>query len=240
MTIQNEKIIDICDNRRLLNKYSRNSIPSVIFIAGLGDSYETWKKVQDPISQKTSTFSYNRSGIGRSQVASVPTTCYDLVEEPYILVGHSFGGLVARLYASLYPLNICGMVLVDAAPEYKELAYEKVLPENLLARNREYYENPMLNSEKIDKIQSYKQIVDHSNQSNLPLAIITRGLPDNVEEGWPSQEILKIEQKLQAEFQWLSTSSKYRIASRSGHYIHHDEPEVVIEEIMLMLKEMGK
>lgn len=51
------------------------------------------------------------------------------------MVGHSFGGLVARLYASLYPLNICGMVLVDAAPEYKELAYEKVLPENLLARN---------------------------------------------------------------------------------------------------------
>ncbi|PFD26899.1 alpha/beta hydrolase, partial [Bacillus cereus] len=189
MTIQNEKIIDTCDNRRLLNKYSRNSIPSVIFIAGLGDSYETWKKVQDRISQKTSTFSYNRSSIGRSQVASVPMTCYDLVEElnelllalevekPYILVGHSFGGLVARLYTSLYPMNICGMVLVDAAPEYKELAYEKVLPENLLARNREYYENPMLNSEKIDKIQSYKQIVDHSKQSNLPLAIITRGLP---------------------------------------------------------------
>ncbi|PGQ41251.1 alpha/beta hydrolase, partial [Bacillus thuringiensis] len=70
----------------------------------------------------------------------------------------------------------------------------------------------MLNNEKIDKIQSYKQIVDHSKQSNLPLAIITRGLPDNVEEGWPSQEILEIEQRLQAEFQWLSTSSKYRIA----------------------------
>lgn len=51
---------------------------------------------------------------------------------------------------------------------------------------------------------------------------------------------MEIEQRLQAEFQWLSRSSKYRIASRSGHYIHHDEPEVVIEEIMLMLKEMGK
>lgn len=102
MTIKYKKIIDI-DNRRLINNNSRYSAPSLIFIAGLGDSYETWKKVQDQISQKTSTFSYNRTGIGRSQVASVPTTCYDLVEKlnewllelevekPYILVGHSFG-----------------------------------------------------------------------------------------------------------------------------------------------------
>lgn len=252
MTIQQKKIIDFYDSRRLFNKYQHKNTPSVIFIAGLGDSHETWKKVQDRISDETSTLSYDRAGIGRSQDIAVPRTCCDLVEElsellqsldvekPYILVGHSFGGLVARLYTSLYPLDICGLVLVDAAPEYKELAYEKALPESLLAGNREYLENPMLNSEKIDKIQSYKQIVDHSRQSDIPLSIITRGLPDDGEDGWPSQEILKIEQSLQAEFQWLSTSSKFRIASRSGHYIHHDEPDIVIEEILLMLKVMGK
>lgn len=251
MTIQHKKINNFYDRRILFNKYRKNT-PSVIFIAGLGDSHETWKKVQDRISDETSTLSYDRAGIGRSQDVAVPRTCCDIVEElselvqaldvekPYILVGHSFGGLVARLYTSLYPLDICGMVLVDAAPEYKELAYEKVLPENLLAGNREYFENPMLNSEKIDKIQSYKQIVDYSKQCDIPLSIITRGLPDNNEDGWPSQEILGIEQSLQAEFQWLSTSSKFRIASRSGHYIHHDEPDIVIEEILLMLKGMGK
>lgn len=253
MTIRHKKIINFYNRRIRFNKYRKNT-PSVIFIAGLGDSHETWKKVQDRISEETSTLSYDRAGIGKSQDVAVPRTCCDLVEElselvqaldvekPYILVGHSFGGLVARLYTSLYPLDICGMVLVDAAPEYKELAYEKVLPENLLAGNREYFENPMLNSEKIDKIQSYKQIVDYSNQSDIPLSIITRGLPDTNENegGWPSQEILGIEQSLQAEFQWLSTSSKFRIASRSGHYIHHDEPDIVIEEIIFMLKEMGK
>lgn len=239
-------------NRKLYSKYSRKSTPSVIFIAGLGDSCETWNEVQDRISQETSTFSYDRAGVGRSQVAPVPRTCHDLVEEltellralgvepPYVLVGHSFGGLVARLYASLHPQLISGMVLVDAAPEYKELAYEKVLPEKLVIINRKYFENPMLNAEKIDKVQSYKQIVDHSRQSDIPLSIITRGLPGQGDGEWPYQGILEIDQKLQIEFQRLSTSSKHRIASRSEHYIHHDEPEIVIEEIMIMLKEIGK
>jgi len=252
VTIQRKKLIDTCDNRRLYSKYSQKSTPSVIFIAGLGDSCETWNEVQGRISQETSTFSYDRAGVGRSRVTSAPRTCLDLVEElselllelevqpPYVLVGHSFGGLVARLYASLYPQVISGIILVDAAPEYKELAYEKVLPEKLVAGNREYFENPMLNSEKIDKVQSYKQIVDYFRISDIPLSIITRGLPDKSDGEWPDKEILEIEQRLQVDFQWLSTSSKHRIAGRSGHYIHHDEPEIVIEEIIIMLKGMGK
>ncbi|MGG3837891.1 alpha/beta hydrolase [Paenibacillus thiaminolyticus] len=240
------------NNLRLYSKFSRKGKPSVIFIAGLGDSSETWNEVQHRISQVTSTLSYDRAGVGRSEAAPAPRTCLDLAEElselllaldmepPYLLVGHSFGGLVARLYASLYPQTISGIVLVDAAPEFKELAYEKVLPEHLIAGNREYYENPMLNREKIDKVQSYRQVAEHARTSSIPLAIITRGLPDDSGEDWPSQAILAVEQKLQAEFMRWSTSSKQRIAGRSGHYIHHDEPDVVIEEILIMLKGLGK
>ncbi|MGG1440958.1 alpha/beta hydrolase [Brevibacillus laterosporus] len=237
-----------CNHRRLYCKYSRHVTPSVILIAGLGDSCDTWNEVQERIAQETSTFSYDRAGLGRSQEAPVPRTCLDLVEElagllltldvkpPYLVVGHSFGGLVARLYASLYPHTIFGMILVDAAPEYKELVYEKVLSGKLAAKNREYYENPMRNSEKIDKIKSYQQIVDHTGQGNYPLSIIIRGLPDEGSADWPSQEILEIEQRLQADFKRLSTASKVRVATYSGHYIHHDEPEIVIEEILMMVR----
>ncbi|GIP29051.1 alpha/beta hydrolase [Paenibacillus sp. J23TS9] len=240
-----------CHARKLFGKHSLKGTPSVIFIAGLGDCSESWNVVQNRVSQITSTFSYDRAGVGRSEVASVPRTCLDLVQElsellsvipvkpPYILVGHSFGGLVARLFASCYPGLVSGIILVDAAHEYKELAYEKILPEKLIPKNRAYLENPMLNSEQIDKLQSYKEVVDHSWQSSIPLSIITRGLPDHNDEEWPHQEILQIEQWLQADFQRLSTVSKIRIAGRSGHYIHHDEPEMVIEEIMSMLKGMG-
>lgn len=239
----------ICDNVKLYSKYSENSTPSVIFIAGLGDSCETWEVVQNRISEVASTFSYDRAGIGRSQSVSKTRTCRCLVEElsellqvldvepPFVLVGHSFGGLVARLYAGLYPHNICGVVLVDAAPEFKELAYEKVLPEERIAGNREYLLNPMQNSERIDKMRSYEQVAEHAKLHDIPLSIIMRGLPDEYHEGWPHMAILEVEQKLQSEFQRLSTSSKIRVANQSGHYIHHDEPEIVVEEIMNMLEE---
>ncbi|MBE9913737.1 alpha/beta hydrolase [Paenibacillus donghaensis] len=251
-----------CHGRKLFSKYSLKGTPSLIFIAGLGDSSESWDVVQDRISQITSTFSYDRAGVGRSEAAPVPRTCLDLVQElsellsripvksPYILVGHSFGGLIARLFASRYPTMVSGIVLIDAAHEYKELAYEKILPEKLIPVNRAYLENPMLNREKIDKLRSYKEVVDHSRQSNIPLSIITSGLPDGGDRDdgnddndgddgeWPQQEILQIEQRLQAGFKRLSTVSKIRIAGRSRHYVHHDEPEVVIEEIINMLKGM--
>ncbi|WP_084508930.1 alpha/beta fold hydrolase [Paenibacillus assamensis] len=254
--LQNDYVesVHCCNNVQLYSKYLYKGSPSVVFIAGMGDSCETWKDIQDRISIETSTFSYDRAGLGRSQAASGLRTCRDLADElsqlllsvnvkpPYLLVGHSFGGLVARLYASLHPQLIAGIVLVDAAPAYKELAYEQVLPETLIQGNREYYENPLLNSEKMDKVQSYKQVTEHSCLGNIPLSIITRGLPDIGEGEWPSQAILEIEQKLQQEVQRLSTSevNTFRIAAHSGHYIHHDEPEIVIEEILILLKGINK
>ncbi|MGE6632246.1 alpha/beta fold hydrolase [Bacillus sp. NPDC077027] len=117
-----------------------------------------------------------------------PQSLLDLVEElsdllisleippPYIMVGHSFEGLIVRLFASIYPKDITGVILVDAAAEFKELAYESVLPEKLLERNRKYVQNPDLNLEKIDKVRSYQQVIDHSLQMDSPLSIIIRGL----------------------------------------------------------------
>lgn len=93
-----------------------------------------------------------------------------------------------------------------------------------------------MNREKINKLQSYKEVVDHSWQSTIPLSILTRGLPDQDDKEWPYQEILQIEQRLQADFQRLSTASKITIARLSGHYIHQDEPEIVIEEIIRIFK----
>ncbi len=99
--------------------------PTVLFEAGIGATNLNWRHIQDTVSHFTGTASYDRSGLGfssRCRTARTPGNIaielHDLLERaeikpPYILVGHSFGGLVMRRYALLYPEEVSGVVLVD-------------------------------------------------------------------------------------------------------------------------------
>jgi len=100
--------------------------PAVVFENGLGGRLEWWAKILPEISQETTTFAYNRPGTGRSAPASTPRDGETIIEElrrnlrekgvppPYILVGHSLGGLYMQLFARRYPLEVAGLVLVDS------------------------------------------------------------------------------------------------------------------------------
>ena len=99
--------------------------PTVILEAGISATCVNWRRVQDAVSQFTGVLSYDRAGLGWSDPARTPRNASQVVEElrellraaavpsPYILVGHSFGGLVVRLYATRYPQDVAALVLVD-------------------------------------------------------------------------------------------------------------------------------
>ncbi len=99
--------------------------PTVIFEAGIGATNLNWRHIQKTVSRFTGTASYDRSGLGfssRCRTARTPgniaVELHDLlkraeIKPPYILVGHSFGGLVMRRFALLYPDEVSGVVLVD-------------------------------------------------------------------------------------------------------------------------------
>lgn len=99
--------------------------PTVVFDAGLPGSSLSWCYVQPEIAKFARTCSYDRAGLGWSEPGPTPRSSEQIVEElhallanagirpPYVLVGHSFGGLTVRLYASKYPDEVLGMVLVD-------------------------------------------------------------------------------------------------------------------------------
>ena len=101
--------------------------PAVILDSGLGDSYLSWRKVQPQIARFTRVCSYDRAGLGFSDPSGRPRTSKVIAEElhallqaarispPYVIVGHSMGGYDVRIFTSLYPNEVAGMVLVDAS-----------------------------------------------------------------------------------------------------------------------------
>ena len=101
--------------------------PTVILDAGLGDSSLSWRKVQPEIAKFTRVCSYDRAGVGYSEPSLAPRTSKVMASElhallgaagirpPFVIVGHSMGGYDVRVYASLYPQEIVGMILVDAS-----------------------------------------------------------------------------------------------------------------------------
>ena len=102
-----------------------DTIP-VVFENGLGGKMEWWKKVIPDISNNTTTFAYNRPGYGNSDPATTPRDGQHIVDElrsllyrkglkpPYVLVGHSLGGLYLQLFARCYPDEVSALVLVDS------------------------------------------------------------------------------------------------------------------------------
>ncbi len=98
----------------------------VVFENGSRGTVDSWNKVIDPLRASASIFAYNRPGYGNSQAASTPRDGATVVEElrrmlkdkglapPYVLVGHSLGGLYMQLFARRYPDEVSGLVLVDS------------------------------------------------------------------------------------------------------------------------------
>ena len=129
------KLIDIGGYK--LNLYSTGAAdgPTVVLIAGAGDFSFDWSLVQDRISAFTRVCSYDRAGFAWSDPGPTPRTmrqdAYELhlllqkaaVPGPYILTGHSIGGLIARVYAAQYPHDVAGIVLVDSTHEDTQLNY---------------------------------------------------------------------------------------------------------------------
>lgn len=103
--------------------------PTVIFESGLGGLSLQWFQIQSQIAELTTTLSYDRAGQGQSDPPQSPRTPQNITDElsqllvqlqvqpPYILVGHSFGGLLCRYFANQYPETVKGIVLVDASHE---------------------------------------------------------------------------------------------------------------------------
>ena len=126
------RLVDI-GGHRLHIHCTGEGTPTIIFDSGVGGFSLEWSRIQSALAQRTRVCSYDRAGYGWSDPGPLPRTSERITRElhtlllragvagPYIIAGHSFGGYNAQLFASNYPNETAGLVLIDAShPEQIE------------------------------------------------------------------------------------------------------------------------
>ena len=122
------RLVDVGNGRRMYISDmgpETGAGPTVIFESGIAATSQNWLRVQESVAEYARAVSYDRSGLGWSSPSASERTPSNIARElrnmlrqaeipgPYVLVGHSFGGLVVQRYAAEYPEEILGVVLVD-------------------------------------------------------------------------------------------------------------------------------
>jgi pimeloyl-ACP methyl ester carboxylesterase len=236
--------------RRLFLRCTGHRSPTVVFEGGLT---QDWLELQNRLAGFTRVCSYDRPGgpRSRSDPAPTPRTARDFVADlhallraagvpgPYVLAGHSNSGLFSVLFTSAHPRQVAGLVLIDAvhpATIKRRLAMLKPLvsPEEWQAlRQAMITVLPRLRDpEGIDIWTSERQTRKALRRSPLrpmPLVVLAHGRPDP-DVPFPEEEE-RLWQQLQRELAQLVPGGRLVIATESGHDIHHDEPELVLDAI---------
>lgn len=234
--------------------------PLVILEAGAGDDCTTWKNIFPAVAQFSQVMAYDRAGLGRSESAEMPRTASQLVhdlrcllqvlqmEGPYLLVGHSLGALLCRLYAQQSQQEVAGLMLIDGPhPQQGERfiaaltatgwnEHELVQPILQMAAGVAPEQHP----EGLDFAKSLAEVDQTRTFGDLPLMVISaRKSP---EKSWPDLPIqaafafTRTWDAMQKELLSLSTRGVHLTTTESGHYIHWDEPKLVVEAIYQMVK----
>jgi pimeloyl-ACP methyl ester carboxylesterase len=218
--------------------------PAVVFETGgsaaAGGPLEAWERVQPAVSWFTTTVSYDRAGIGSSPSGPKPRDARQVARElhlalqnahvapPYVLVGHSFGGPLIRVFAGMYPEGVCGLVLVE--PTQEEFIDWNV------ARNRGH-EEERHDEEWKDIMASLAEAHESRVPAGIPVTLITgmgpRVLPDFVSE--KDKEEFKVTRPVWLKFhtEWLEKipNAKHIVTEDSGHMVPFEQPELVVQAV---------
>ena len=250
---------DVGDGRRLFLSCAGSGSPTVILEAGAGGGANAWTQVQPEIATFARVCSYDRANLpgGASDPAQKPRTAGDVVADlhaalaaagvpgPLVLVGHSDGGLFVRLYASQYPDEVAGLVLVDAVSEDLEEAEAALLEELLTPDQLSQYQAELeqqalapfvarVDDEQVDMAASSAEMRARSTDPlrPMPLFVLTHGVPSPPAPGEPpsiARDKERIWQQLQAELALLVPNARHLIVRDSGHLIQQEQPEAVID-----------
>jgi pimeloyl-ACP methyl ester carboxylesterase len=215
----------------------------VVFESGMGNSSSDWSKVQPEIAKFTEACSYDRAGLGKSTTDATPgygpgaDTEEEKVEDlhelllsahlppPYLMVGHSAGGMLVRRFAVKYSGAVQGMVLVDSAHEEQVWRFIDIDPKVI--------QGVSLTPEDLRKGGMLPPRERSTWHTEMPLIVIEHGR-SITGEGLTKAHELEFEtamHSMQKDLASRSPKGELRTAKNSGHDIELEEPEVVTKAI---------
>jgi pimeloyl-ACP methyl ester carboxylesterase len=263
-------LVDIGSGRKMYFECRGTGSPTVFIVPGgraAADEWTTTSPVFADVAKFTRVCAYDRPGVfladespGRSDPIPMPTTAAvsvaDLhalvaaakIETPFVIVGHSYGGLVVRLYAMTYPEDVDGMVLVDALSEFlrsaetpEEWVWQKKILDGDLTEALEVYPDV----ERADADASFDQMLAAPPLQPMPLVVLSADrpwgpqVPGFIEQGllapdtppdvgYVTDRAQKVAQETLAA---LVPGARHVTKTDSGHVMHHDNPQLVTDSI---------
>ena len=264
------------DGRQVHLLCAGDGSPSVILEAGLPGNSLAWMSVFSEIAEFTRVCAYDRPGYGWSDPTTSDRTAETIVQElrmilqvtgtktPYVLVGHSFGGLLMQLYATRFPDDCAGVVLVDSShPDQAHRTLDlqeidgiasalKILGPLGLARML----FPVPAGAPSSRESSVREQEKDLLMTTRTLRTVTRemsGLRESLRQVGASSVdlgnkplIVLTEGRRRAEFWYamqedlsrLSTNSEWQVVEDAGHFIQHDRPDVVVGAVRRVVRKL--
>jgi pimeloyl-ACP methyl ester carboxylesterase len=257
-----ERLVDV-GGRRLLISCKGERSPTVIIERGLAGNDNArvegpafagpWGRVQTELAKLTRVCIYSRANVGRSDPDPIAVrTGKNVIDDlhrvlenaavlpPYVLVGHSLGGVYARMYASRFPKDVAGMVLVESS-------HEDQVERLIAAGAREEDEAlppPDQNRERADLRATLEELRAMGWRTTIPLVVIARGT--TMGSSYPyltDEQVRRVDgawRDLQRDLATRSPKGHLVIAAKSGHNVQADEPEVVIGAVREVVEQVRR
>jgi pimeloyl-ACP methyl ester carboxylesterase len=219
-----------------------NGRPLIIFANGLGDTLDVWQAVQAPVAAAgcARTMSYNRAGYAGSQPPEGPrdakTVVAELREElrrqrlrpPYILVGHSLGGLYMQYFARQFASEVAGLVLVDSTHWNQQLVLGA--PNERSAGRRSQvvlFMDFIARRELADSARAGEQVNASPIPGFIPTIVLSSTGVFRGETPAARVHAANLQESIVESF----AGARHIRVDGSGHYIQKDRPDVVIKAV---------
>ncbi len=243
-----ESTVNLGTHQLKAYSYSNNSKYLIIFESGLGDDHGVWRvnNMTDIISTSADILLYDRAGYGASDHNSYARGIDKLSEElnevidqladgkKVVLVGHSLGGMIIRDYAIKYPSKTAALVFVDAS---HELYNNPTQEEEDMAHNHfkgEFGANFGGTFEARELVENAQYMASLPDLPDVPVVALTSMRVDAQHDADDKQLWFDSKEALKngvSDFTHITTIN-------SGHYIMLDEPNLVIDNIQLLLSKL--